>query len=211
MLRVLIADDHEVVRHGVRQIVESQPGWEVVAEAADGREAFDLAVATQPDVCILDVSLPLQSGLIVARRLRAHAPQIRILMFSMHDEDDTVREAVAAGARGYVLKTESDRELKEGVAAVAARRPYFSPTVADTVMAAASGDAKPSKLDSFTERELEVIQLVAEGNANKQIARLLAISVKTVECHRSSALRKAGVHTAAELVRFAIKHNLIRL
>ncbi len=211
MLRVMIADDHEIVRNGVRNLISAEPGWEVCGEASDGQAAFDLAVSTQPDVAVLDVSLPLLNGLIVTRRLRTHVPSTRVLLFTMYDDDESVRGALAAGAKGYVLKTECDKQLVEGIAAVAARRPYFSPSVTDTIVAVAAGERQRSRLESFTDRELEVAQLIAEGCSNKAIARLLDISVKTVECHRAAALRKAGVHTAAEFVRFAVKHNLIRI
>ena len=210
MLRILIADDHEIVRRGVRDIVESHPGWEVCGEAADGQAALDLATSQQPDVAVLDVSLPILNGIVVTRRLRQESPQTNVLLFTMHDDDETVSGGLAAGARGYLLKSDSEQNLEAAISALGANRPYFSSFVSELLLEAAVHDRKRSRLESFTMRELEVAQLIAEGNSNKQIARLLNISVKTVESHRAAAMRKAGVRTAAEFVRFAIKHNLIR-
>jgi DNA-binding NarL/FixJ family response regulator len=210
MLRILIADDHEIVRRGVREIVESHPGWEVCGEAADGQAALDLAASEQPDVAVLDVSLPILNGIVVTRRMRQESPQTNVLLFTMHDDDETVSGGLAAGARGYLLKSDSEQNLEAAISALGANRPYFSSFVSELLLEAAVHDRKRSRLESFTMRELEVAQLIAEGNSNKQIARLLSISVKTVESHRAAAMRKAGVRTAAEFVRFAIKHNLIR-
>ncbi len=210
MLRVLIADDHEIVRRGIRDIIESHPGWEVCGEAADGQSALDLAVSQRPDVAVLDISLPVLNGIIVTRRLRQESPRTNVLLFTMHDDDETVSGGLAAGARGYLLKSDSEDHLEAAISALGANRPYFSSFVSELLLEAAISERKRSRLESFTMREIEVAQLIAEGNSNKQIARLLKISVKTVESHRAAAMRKADVRTAAEFVRFAIKHNLIR-
>lgn len=210
MLRILIADDHEIVRKGVRDVVEGHPGWEVCGEAADGQQAFEIAVREKPDVAVLDVSLPILNGVALTRRLKQECPSVKVLLFTMHDDDETVSGGLAAGARGYVLKTDSERYLEAAISALGANKPYFSSLVSELLLDAAVNDRKRSRLESFTVRELEVAQLIAEGNSNKQIARRLDISIKTVESHRSAAMRKAGVRTAAELVRFAIKHNLIQ-
>ena len=210
MLQVLIADDHEIVRHGVRDLVNSRQGWQVCAEAGDGQTAYEQAIATQPNVAILDVSLPRLNGLILARLLRQETPATSVLIFTLHDDQETVSGALAAGVRGYVLKSDGDAQLAAAIAALGSRRPYFSPQITELLMDAAVNERKKSLLESFTIRELEVAQLIAEGMSNKAIARTLDISVKTVESHRSAALRKAGVHTAAEFVRFAIRHNLIQ-
>jgi len=210
MLRILIADDHEIVRKGVRDVVESHPGWEVCAEAADGQQAFELAMKERPDIAVLDVSLPTLSGVALARRLRKESPNVRVLLFTMHDDDETVSSGLAAGARGYVLKSDSGNNLEAAISAVCANRLYFSWPISEILLDAAMNERKRSKLESFTIRELEVAQLIAEGNGNKQIARMLSISIKTVESHRAAAMRKAGTRTAAEFVRFAIKHNLIQ-
>jgi DNA-binding NarL/FixJ family response regulator len=210
MLRILIADDHEIVRKGVRDVIEAHPGWEVCGEAADGQGALEIALRERPDVAVLDVSLPLLNGVALTRRLKQECPAINVLLFTMHDDDETVSGGLAAGARGYVLKTDSERYLEAAISALGANRPYFSSFVSELLLDAAINDRKRSRLESFTIRELEVAQLIAEGNSNKQIARNLEISIKTVESHRSAAMRKAGARTAAEFVRFAIKHNLIQ-
>jgi DNA-binding NarL/FixJ family response regulator len=210
MLRILIADDHEIVRKGVRDVIESHPGWEVCAEAVDGQEALELALKEKPDIAVLDVSLPKLNGVALARRLRKDCPNTRVLLFTMHDDDETVSSGLAAGARGYVLKSDTGSNLEAAISALHANRLYFSWPVSELLLDAAMNERKRSRLESFTIRELEVAQLIAEGNGNKQIARLLNVSIKTVESHRAAAMRKAGARTAAEFVRFAIKHNLIQ-
>lgn len=210
MLRVLIADDHEIVRRGVRQIIEAHPGWEVCGEAADGQTALNMAILEKPDVVVLDVSLPVMNGIAVTRRLRQDAPQTKVLLFTMHDDDETVSAGLSAGARGYLLKMENEQLLEAAISALGANRPYFSSVVSELLLDAAVHDRRKSRLESFTNRELEVAQLISEGNSNKHIARLLSLSVKTVESHRAAAMRKAGVHTTAEFVRFAIKQKLIQ-
>jgi len=210
MLRVLIADDHEMVRRGIRDVVECHQDWEVCGEAADGQEALDLAIKEQPNVVVLDISLPTMNGLAVTRRLKQEVPKASVLLFTMHDEDDTICGGLAAGARGYVLKTDSSQHLESAIAALGARRPYFTSVASELLLDATVNDRKRSRLESFTTRELEIAQLIAEGNSNKQIARRLKRSIKTIESHRAAAMRKAGVRSAAEFVRFAIKHNLIQ-
>jgi DNA-binding NarL/FixJ family response regulator len=210
MLRILIADDHEIVRKGVRDVIESHPGWEVCAEASDGQQALELALHHKPDIVILDVSLPILNGLALTRRLQKECAKTRVLLFTMHDDDETVNGGLAAGARGYVLKSDSESNLEAAISALNANRLYFSSPVSELLLDAALNERKQSRLECFTIRELEVAQLIAEGNSNKQIARLLDISIKTVESHRAAAMRKADVRSAAEFVRFAIKHHLIQ-
>jgi DNA-binding NarL/FixJ family response regulator len=210
MLRILIADDHEIVRRGVRGIIEAQVGWEVCCEAADGDSVLDLALRYRPNVAVLDVSLPGLNGIAVTRQLRQACPDIEVLLFTMHDDNETVSGGLAAGARGYILKNDGDGQLVNAIAALENHRPYFSAVVSELLLDAAMNSRKKSRLESFTLRELEVAQLIAEGASNKCIARKLGISIKTVESHRAAAMRKAGVRTAAEFVRFAIRHNLIQ-
>jgi DNA-binding NarL/FixJ family response regulator len=210
MLRILIADDHEIVRKGVRDVVEAHPGWEVCGEAADGEAALNIAVREKPDVAVLDVSLPVMNGVALTRRLKQECAATNVLLFTVHDDDETVSSALAAGVRGYVLKTESERYLEAAISALGANRPYFSSFVSEVLLEAATKERKKSRIESFTMREVQVAQLIAEGESNKQIARRLDISVKTVESHRAAAFRKARARSAAELVRFAIKHNLIQ-
>lgn len=209
MLRIMLADDHEVVRRGIRDTVLVQPGWEVVGEASDGESAFDLALELRPDIAILDVSLPRMNGVTLTRRLRQEVPEVSVLLFSMHDDDDTVNEALAAGAKGYVLKTDTQQHLGAAISAIGARRPYFSPWVSELLLDGLVQERRRSRLQTFTTRELEVAQLIAEGEGNKAIARRLGISIKTVETHRASAMRKAGTRSAGEFVRFAIRQHLI--
>ena len=211
MLRILIADDQEIVRKGVRALIEAQVGWEVCGEAADGQQALDLALREKPDVAIIEIALPILGGVALTRRLRQDLPGLRVLIFTLRNDGETVSSALAAGARGYLLKTESQEQLKAAISSLGANRPYFSNFVSELLLEAVAHDGARSRLDSFTARELEVAQLIAEGNSNKQIARLLGISVKTVESHRAGAMRKAGAHTAGEFIRFAIKHQLISL
>ncbi len=210
MLRILIADDHEIVRKGVRDLIEGHPGWMVCAEAADGQSALEAALRESPDIAILDVSLPLLNGIAVTRWLKKERPATRVLLFTMHDDDETVGSGLAAGARGYLIKSDSEGHLEAAIAALAVNRPYFSSPVSELLLDAAVNQRKQSRLESFTLRELDVAQLISEGNSNKEIARVLGVGVKTVESHRASVWRKAGVRTAAEFVRFAIKHNLIQ-
>jgi DNA-binding NarL/FixJ family response regulator len=210
MLRVLIADDHEIVRHGVRDVVANHLGWEVCGECSDGADVLALTRERRPNVIVLDVSLPGLNGIAVTRQIRQTFPATEVLLFTMHDDDETVSGGLAAGARGYLLKSEGDAQLIAAISALGAHRPYFSPAVAEMLLESAVHERKKSRLESFTLRELEVAQLIAEGESNKQIARKLGISIKTVESHRAAAMRKARVRTAAEFVRFAIKHNLIQ-
>jgi DNA-binding NarL/FixJ family response regulator len=210
MLRILIADDHDMIRKGVRNVIEDHPGWQVCAEACNGQEALDLALREKPDIAILDVSLPILNGVAVTRRLQKECPEIRILLFTIHDDDETISTALAAGARGYVLKSDSGNNLEAAIAALHINRIYFSSLVSELVLYAAFNERKRSRLEGFTSRELEVAQLIAEGHVNKEIARQLKISIKTVESHRGAAMRKANVRSAAAFVRFAIKHKLIQ-
>jgi len=210
MLRILLADDHAIIRKGLRNVIESHPGWEVCGEASDGRRALDIALRERPDIAVLDVAMPGLDGIELTRRLQLECPSVRVLLFTTRDDAATVSRGLAAGARGYVLKTDSERHLEDAIAALEANQPYLSSLVADRVRAGAASERRPSPPTGFTARELEVARLVAEGNSNKQIARRLNIGVKTVESHRAAAMRKAGVHTAAELVRFAIRQNLIQ-
>jgi DNA-binding NarL/FixJ family response regulator len=210
MLRILIADDHEIVRHGIRDVIALHPGWEICGEAADGQTAYDLALATKPHVVILDVSLPRMNGIELAKKLRQDLPGSSVLIFTMHDAQETVSAALAAGVRGYVLKTDGDEQLEAAITALGGRRPCFSPSLTEFLMDAAVHDRGKSFLKVFTPREMQVAELIAEGYGNKAIAQELGICVKTVESHRATVLRKAGVHTAAEFVRFAVKNNLIR-
>jgi len=205
--RVLIVDDHEVFREGLRSLLESR-GIDVAGEFSDGRRALRQARKIRPDVAILDVSLPGLNGLDTLRGLERECPGVRGIMLTMHDEDTYVLEALRAGARGYVLKSQAFVDLTQAIETVMQGSVYMSPGIAGTLVRASlgGGGQEPERL---TPREREVLQLVAEGRTNKEIAGLLSISIKTVETHRGAILRKLDLHDTASLVRYAIRRGLI--
>jgi DNA-binding NarL/FixJ family response regulator len=211
-IRVLIADDHALVREGIRRVLDDDPGFDVVAEAADGRQAIARVDETEPDVAILDISMPELSGLEAARRLRDEHPALKVLILSMHDESEYVMRAVHAGAAGYLLKDDAGPALlRQAVRAVHAGDSFFSPAVATRLTEALRGGSSGAgdPLELLTARELEVLRLVAGGNSNKQIAAELGISRRTVESHRESLMRKIEIRTVAGLTRFALEHGLL--
>jgi DNA-binding NarL/FixJ family response regulator len=208
MTRILIADDHAVVRSGVRSIIESHAGWTVVAEAADGKDAIDKAIATQPDVAILDDTLPRINGIEATRQIRLRAPNVEVLILTEHDNEIIMRDAFSAGARGYLLKTEAEQELVAAIETLALHRPYLTGQAMEALLAVFLTDARPTK-QLLTARERSVVQLVAEGHSNKRIAEVLSVSVKTVETHRAAIMRKLELTSAAALVRYAVRHKLI--
>ena len=208
MTRILIADDHDVVRLGLRAILEEQPGWEVVGEAADGLEAVERASATRPDVVVLDYALPVLNGVEATRQIRARVPRAEVLIFTMHDTDALVRDALEAGARGFLLKSDAKRFLISAVETLAVHKPFFTAKVSETLLDTYL--AKGAATDSLiSPREKSVVQLIAEGRTNKEIADLLSISLKTVETHRGAAMRKLNVTTTAALIRYAIRNKFI--
>jgi DNA-binding NarL/FixJ family response regulator len=209
-LRILIADDHEVVRRGVRVLLEARPGWEICDEAVEGREAVEKAVRLRPDVVILDIGMPLLNGLEAARQIRKAAPQSEVLILTMHDSEQVIREVLAAGARGYVLKTDAGRSLVHAVEALSRHKPFFSSSVAEFVLQGfLDGKAETRDTTSLTQREKEVVQLLAEGKGNKDVATILGISVRTAETHRTNIMRKLGCESFSELVRYAIRNGII--
>ena len=208
MVRILIADDHEVVRFGVRQILEGRANWEVVAEASDGKEAIAMAIETKPDVCVVDYSLPLMNGLEVTRQIRTRVPQSEILIFTMYDNEMLVQGLLKAGARGYLLKADAKSHLIEAIASLASHRPFFTKGVSDSLLDVFL--AGPEKaISAITSRERSVVQLVAEGHTNKEVARVLNISLKTVETHRAAIMRKLQIASSAGLVRYAIRNKIV--
>jgi DNA-binding NarL/FixJ family response regulator len=210
MVRVLIADAYPVIRRGIRRLIEAQAGWQVCAEAADGPAAVELAIQERPDVAVLDVGLPVHNGMVVLGRLRTSLPETHVLLFSAEDDEQTISSGLASGARGYLLKGETDAHLVPAINALVARRSFFSPTVSDLLLDAAVVRNSKSLTTAFTGRELEVMQLVCEGRSNRDIAGRLGLSVKTIETHRGSSMRKAGARTAGQLVRFAMKNRLVQ-
>ena len=210
---VLVADDHAVVRHGVRSILIAQPDFDVVAEAADGAQAVEMALALRPHLAILDVSMPRLTGLQAASELARRAPDMRLLMLSMHDDEQYFFEALRAGASGYVLKSAVDRDLVEACRAAMRGESFLYPDAAaavikDRLARAAAGEQVSD--DPLTPREAQVLKLIAEAHTNQQIAELLVISPKTVENHRASILDKLGMRDRVELTRYAIRRGLVQ-
>ena len=213
-IRILLADDHEVVRRGLRALLETHAGWEVCGEAADGRAAVDLAQKLSPDIVVMDIGMPQLNGFEATRQILERTRGIEVLVLSMHDSEQLVREVIGAGARGYVLKSDAGRDLVAAVEALLRREQFFSPRVAASVRAAdlkVAGPKRPSlrPAGELTRREREVLQLLAEGRANKAVAGVLGISVKTAETHRARIMRKLGMKSLADLVRYAIRNGFI--
>ena len=208
MIRVLIADDHGIVRSGLRMLIERQGDMSVVAEADDGVDALELTQAERPDVAVLDVSMPRMTGLQAAREIRAYSPDTRVLLLSMHDEERYFFEGLEAGAAGYVLKRAADTDLIDALRTVAAGRTFLSGDAQELLMREwKEGRSEPD--DPLTPRELEVVKLIAEAYTNKQIAEILKVSEKTVESHRANVLAKLGMRDRVELVRYAIRRGLV--
>jgi DNA-binding NarL/FixJ family response regulator len=207
--RLLLVDDHEVVRRGLRALLEERPGWRVVGEATNGREAVELTLKLVPDVVILDMSMPELNGLEVTRRIRKELPKTEVLIFTMHESEEMMREVLAAGARGYLLKSDAPAHIVAAIETLLRHRPFFTWKVSQALLDRFLAAAEPSAAEPLTSREREVVQLLAEGCSNKSIATRLGISVKTVETHRAAAMRKLGLHSVAELVRYAVRNHLV--
>ncbi len=212
-LRLLLGDDHTLMRQGLRKILEDRPDWDVVAEAANGREAVQLTLSLQPDVAVLDIGMPLLNGIEATRQIVRRLPKVGVLILSMHSDEAYVTQALRAGARGYLLKDSAGTDLIGGVAAVAAGKCFFSPAVArvmlDDYVQRLADKGIVDRYDSLSEREREVFQLVAEGRSNKEIAAVLSVSPTTVETHRAHILQKLDVHNIAELVLYAVRRGVI--
>jgi DNA-binding NarL/FixJ family response regulator len=207
-IRVLLADDHAVVRKGFRMILAAQPDMEIVGEAGNGREAVELAQSIRPDVVVMDVAMPELNGIEATRRLADLCPQTRVLALSMHKDSVYVREILRAGARGYLLKDSLDSDLLAAVRAVSRGDGYLSPAVSEAVLSDYRRQVT-DPLDLLTSREREVLQMIAEGKTNKEIAALLNLSVYTVDAHRGRIMEKLNLHTTGELVRFAMRKGII--
>jgi DNA-binding NarL/FixJ family response regulator len=207
--RVLLADDHTVVRHGLRMVLDSAPDLQVVAEASDGIEATEQGLREDVDLAVLDVAMPLRTGLQAARDLIRRRPELRILMLSMHDLEDYCFQALKVGASGYVLKTVADRDLVEACRAAMRGEPFLSPPTVRALMRAYLADPATARESPLTDREQEVVKLVAEAHSTAEIAELLTISPKTVERHRENVLAKLGMRDRVEITRWAIRHGLV--
>ena len=213
-LRLLVADDHEVVRKGLCALLQEQPGWEIAAEASDGREAVEKAKKVKPDVTVLDIGMPGLNGLEAARQIMKDVTNTKILILTMHDSDSLIREVLNAGARGYVLKSDAGSDLVTAVDALRRNKTFFTPKVAQMVLDGyLKKDIKPEEAElpgsRLTPRQREIVQLLAEGKSSKEVAVALSLSVKTAETHRANIMRRLNCHSVSELVRYAIRNKII--
>jgi DNA-binding NarL/FixJ family response regulator len=213
-LRVLIADDHDLIRRGVRDLLTARSGWEVVGEACNGADAVQKAVSLRPDVAILDFSMPELNGPAAAAQIAEKVPQTGVVVLTMHDSEQVMREVLQAGARGLVLKSDADRDLLEAVEAVAKKRHFFTTRLSDLVLGGylagtSTKHKEKSKVARLTERECEVMRLLADGMSSKEAATRLQISIRTVESHRINISRKLGFNSIAKLVHYAIRHGIV--
>jgi two-component system, NarL family, response regulator NreC len=213
-VRILLADDHTVVRQGLRKLLEERPDWEVIAEAGDGREAVRLAEQHKPDVAILDVAMPLLNGIEATRQIARRVPTTRVLVLSMHADEAYVTQILQAGATGYLLKDSADVDLLKAVGEAARGKSFFSPAIArvmlDDYVRQLADKGVTDRYDSLSEREREIFQLIAEAKTNKEIAALLNVSPSTVETHRAHIMEKLDLHSAAEIVLYAVRRGVIR-
>jgi DNA-binding NarL/FixJ family response regulator len=214
-LHILIADDHDIVRRGLKHLLTSHPGWEVCAEARTGKEAVSLAEQHKPDIVVIDVAMPDLNGLEAARRIRKALPKTGIIILTLHFSDQLVKDIVEAGARAYVMKADADRDLVNAVEALANHRTFFTARAAEMLLngfsdrVSATTQTPVNPRSRLTSREREIVQLLAEGKSSKEVAAGLGISVKTAETHRANIMRKLQVHSVSELVRYAIKNGII--
>jgi len=214
--RILLADDHEVVRAGLRALLEEQTGWEVVAEAADGRDAVDKASKLKPDAVVIDIAMPSLNGLEAVRQIMKAVPDTKVLVLTMYDSDPLIQQVLQAGARGYLLKSDAGRDLVSAIDALRRNKTFFTPKVSQMVLEgyldksprekAAEGEPESLRL---TSRQREIVQLLAEGKSSKEVAAVLGLSVKTAETHRANIMRKLDCHSVTELVRYAIRNHII--
>lgn len=215
MIRILIADDHEMVRRGLRRTIEEHGDWQVCAEATNGREAVQLAQKVAPNVAILDLGMPELNGLEAARKIKKDLPNAEILIFTMHESTELTHEVLETGARGYILKEDAGKHLVSAIEALAEHKPYFTWKVSKMMMDAylRPGEPATDRIGPFSElttREREVVQLLAEGHSNKAVSARLGISVKTVETHRASIMRKLSINSIAQLVRYAVRNRIVQ-
>ena len=212
-MRILLADDHGIVRRGLKSLLESQPGLSVIGEAADGLEALRLCSELSPDLLIIDISMPLMNGIEVASRAQKLEAAPGVIILSMHADESYIMRALAAGARGYLVKDATDEDLIPAVRAVAVGKPFFSPTVAAVLMEDYVRQLRARGLsDSYellTDREREILQLLAEGRSNKEVAALLDVGLSTVETHRANLMQKLNLHNTAEIVLYAVRKGII--
>jgi DNA-binding NarL/FixJ family response regulator len=212
-LRILIADDHGLVRRGAREVLHSQPGWKVVGEAANGREAVQKAIKLKPDVAVVDLGMPELDGVEAVRQIRDAVPETKVLVLTMHESDQMVRRALDAGALGYLLKSDLTDCLPKAVKAIAEGKRFLTPKVSEIVLEGflqtGGQDGQRQTGARLTPREIEIVRLLAEGKPNKQVAAALQIAVRTVETHRAKIMFKLGFHSSNELVRYAIRSKIV--
>ena len=214
--RILLADDHEVVRAGLRALLEEQNGWEVVAEAVDGRDAVDKASKLKPDVVVIDIAMPSLNGLEAVRQIVKAVPHTKVLVLTMYDSDPLIQQVLQAGARGYLLKSDAGRDLVAAIDALRRNKTFFTPKVSQMVLEGyldknpkeREAEGEPESL-RLTSRQREIVQLLAEGKSSKEVAAVLGLSVKTAETHRANIMRKLDCHSVTELVRYAIRNHII--
>jgi len=214
LARILIADDHDIVRRGVCDLLAERQDWEICAEARTGAEAVEFAGCLRPDVVVLDLSMPDINGILATRQIRKLSPETEVLIFTMHESEHLVHEVLAAGARGYLVKSSAVRELTRAIDQLLQHKPYLSPTVAETVLDGYLNPEQkkrspPSLYSQLSDREIQIVQLLSQGLTSKRIGASLGISVKTVETHRANIMRKLSVGSIAELVRYAVRNNLV--
>ena len=210
---VLIADDHAVVRRGLRALLETRPGWTVCAEVGDGREAVEKARQLQPDVVILDISMPEVNGIVATTQVREVAPQARILVLTMHNSEELIQSCLRAGAQGYVLKSDAERDLISAVESLSQNRTFFSQAATNVVLEnlreKQNGTGEEALIDNLTSREQEIMQLLVQGRTNKEVGALLGISARTVESHRWNIMNKLQLDTFSDLVRYAVRKKMV--
>jgi DNA-binding NarL/FixJ family response regulator len=213
-LRILVADDHDLMRRGLKSLLESHPGWSVCAEAHTGREAVAKAEELKPDIVILDITMPELNGVEAARRILKASPNTEILVLSVHYSDQLIRDILDAGVRGYIVKSDSDRDLVIAIEALANHKPFFTPRATELILNNFNSKGGTTEIpdvigDRLTSREREIVQLLSEGKTSKEVASILGISVKTAETHRANIMRKLEIHSVSELVRYAVRNQII--
>jgi len=212
-LRILVADDHDVMRIGIKELLATREGWEICAEARDGREALAKTGELKPDIVILDVNMPELNGIEAARRIRKKFVNTEVLIISFDYSDHLIRQIIDAGARGFVVKGDSERDLIAAVEALANHRPYFTPRAADVTLGRVRGEGPGFREfagNRLTPRELEIVQLLAEGKSSKEVAASLSISIKTADTHRANIMRKLDLHSVTDLVRYAVRNQIVK-
>src|SRR6476646_11414056 len=215
-LRIMIADDHDLVRRGLKMLLESHAGWKVIAEAHSGREAVTMAEELRPDIAIIDISMPELNGIEAARKIKKISPNTEMLILSMHHTDQLVREIIETGAKGYIIKSDSDRSLVAAVEALALHKPFFTSCATEIMLESIRNrgttpvtEVSQTVRDRLTPREREIVQLLSEGKSSKEVAVILGISVKTSETHRANIMRKLEIHSVSELIRYAVRNNMV--